>query len=179
MPIRVTAWDDLAGMAVFRHLDPHDQLEAELVRGQPSHALGLFADWRGMAPHAVLNLILQTAGGTPFAVLALSNTGQAGVAQGALLARDHGRFRLPLARAAIAIRDRMPAWCAEQGIHRIEARAWAGHPTAPRLLRAIGFAEECLMPGFGLTGTVAFRQFAWVAPAARAVAAPLFPAPVP
>lgn len=175
--IRVRPFTDLAAMAVFRHLDPSDQLEAELVRGAPAQALGLFADWRAAAAGGVLNLVLETAGATPFAVLALGHTGQAGVAQAALLARDHGRFRRPLAEAAVLIRARMPGWCAERGIHRIEARCWAGHPTAAGLLTGIGFAHEADMPGFGADGAVVFRQFAWVAARSAPASPEPFPAP--
>ncbi len=162
--IQVRPFSSLSAMAVFRHLDPADQIEAELIRGAPSTPLDLFADWRAVAAAGPLNLVLETAGSTPFAVLALTHTGQAGVAQAAFLARDHARFRRDIARAAVLIRARMPGWCADRGVHRIEARCWTGHPTAPHFLTAIGFAPEAVMPGFGLTGQISFAQFAWVSP---------------
>ncbi len=162
--IEIRPYEDLASMAVFRALDVHDHIEAELVRGASATALALFADWRLAQAHAPLSIVAVTGAiGRPFALLTLGNTGQAGVAQGAMLACDHNRHRHNLARLAVAIRRQMPAWCAERGIHRIEARVWAGHPSASLLLFAIGFAHECNMPGFGLTGTEVFRQFAWSA----------------
>jgi hypothetical protein len=63
------------------------------------------------------------------------------------------------------IRAEMPAFCARAGIHRIEARCWAGHPTAASLLAALGFTHEADMPGFGPGGAATYRQFAWISPA--------------
>ena len=161
--IELRAFDDLAAIVVFRHLDPSDRMEAEVMRGAPVSHLGLFADWRAMQPAAVLSLVASAAG-QPFALLMLVNTGQSGVASAALLARDHARYRLPLGRFASAIRRGMAGYCAERGIHRIEARAWADHPTASRLLVALGFQHEADMPGFGPAGRASFRQFAWLPP---------------
>lgn len=161
--ITARPWEDLAAVAVFRQLDAADHREAELVRGAPVHALGLFADWRAVAGHRLLDLVLHTGAGTPFAVLGLAHTGQGGVASAALLARHHARYARPLAQAVVLIRARLPSWCAEQGVQRIEARSWSGHPTAGRLLRAIGFAAEADMPGFGGDGSVIFTQWAWTA----------------
>jgi hypothetical protein len=162
--IRVCPWDDLAALAVFNRLDVHDHIEAEIVRGTVYTAPGLFADWRMAQGQGPLSLIARThPAGRPFAVIALGNTGQAGVAQAALLAADHDRHRLDLARLAVAIRQRMPAFAAETGINRIEARAWAGHPTAARLLAAMGFTHEADLPAFGRDGRHLFRQFAWTA----------------
>jgi len=72
---------------------------------------------------------------------------------------------MALARLAVAIRQRIPAFAVKTGINRIEARCWAGHPTASRLLAAMGFAHEADMRGFGRDGTQTFRQFAWTKPA--------------
>lgn len=166
--IQLRPFDSLSAIAVFRQLDASDQLEAELMRGAATPALDLFADWRGAARGCLLNLVALTGGGTPFAVLALAHTGVYGVAEAALLARDHARFRRPLAELAVAIRARMPGWCLEQGVHRIEARSWAGHPTAARLLQSIGFDCEADLPGFGPGGRHHFRQFAWISPAVTA-----------
>lgn len=163
--IRVRPFDDLSGMAVFRQLDIHDQVEAELVRGVSYTALGLFAEWRMAQAQGPLSLVACTGPAErPFAVFCLGHTGQAGVAQGALLAARHDRHRQPLARLALEIRDRMPAFAAETGIHRIEARCWAGHPTAARILAAMGFTHEADLPGFGPGGIHSFRQFAWTRP---------------
>lgn len=168
-------YDDLAAHAVLRALDPQDQLEVELVRGAPVSGLALFADWRSITASAAIGLVAFWRS-QPFAVIALAPTGQAGVAQGALLARDHGRHRRALGELALAIRGGLPGAAAAHGIRRIEARCWAGHPTAARLLAAVGFAHDCDMAGFGLTGGVIFRQFAWTAPPASPPGNPANPA---
>jgi len=164
--ITLAPFDNLGAMAVLSRLDPSDLIEAHLVRGVHADHLTLFADWRGMQAQAVLSLVLKDdrRGGKPFAVLALSNTGQAGVAQAALLARDHAAHWRALATAALMIRAGLPEYCAEWGIYRIEARCWAGHPSAARFLTHCGFAPETDMPGFGPDGTAIFRQFAWITP---------------
>lgn len=161
--LTVRPWEDLAAMAVFNRLDLHDLIEAELVRGVTYTALGLFAEWRMAQAQGPLSLIVHDQA-RPFAVLALGYTGQAGVAQAALLAADHARHRTSLARLAIIARRRMPSWAAEAGFHRIEARSWGGHPTAAGLLSAIGFTHEADLPGFGPGGRHVFRQFAWTTP---------------
>ena len=163
--VAVLPWDDMAAMSVFRALDADDLLEAALIRGHHPTHLALFAEWRAVQAAAPLSVILATgagpAGGTPFAVMLLGNTGQAGVGQAALLARDHHRFRRDLVLAARRIRAEMPGWCAARGVHRVEARSWAGHPRAGAFLRGCGFREECEMPGFGGDGATSFKQFAW------------------
>lgn len=162
--IRVRPFEDLAALAVFRQLDVHDHIEAELVRGVSYTAYGLFAEWWTAQRQGPLSLVAGTGPAErPFAVFCLGHTGQAGVAQGALLAAHHDRHRIALARLALAIRDRMPLFAAETGIHRIEARCWAGHPTASRILAGMGFAHEADLPGFGPGGAHTFRQFAWTA----------------
>jgi len=161
--ILVRPYDDLAAHAVLSWLDVNDHIEAELVRGQAAGGLQLFADWRAMRGAWVAGHVFHTAphlGAVPFAVGALVNTGQAGVAQAALLARDHARFRRPLAEVASRIAVELPEFCIRHGIHRVEARCWAGHPTASRFLRAIGFVPETDLPGFGRDGSAIFRQFA-------------------
>lgn len=162
MKVEVRPYNDQDAWAVLRLLDANDQLEAELVRGAQTHALGLWAEWRSIQPHQPLSFVA-IRGGLPFAVFGVANTGQAGVGAASLLARDHRFFRMPLARLCVAIRRQMPARMAELGIHRIECRCWADHPTAALLLQGIGFTHECDMPGFGLTGKVTFRQFSWLA----------------
>lgn len=163
-PYRLHPYDDASAMAVFSALDVADAQEVELVRGVRTSALALFADWRSVEPARVASFIACTGGGTPFAIFGLMNTGQAGVAAAALLARDHRRYRPWLAALAVDIRRELPAHCATLGIARVEARSWAGHPTASRLLRALGFCEECDMPGFGPTGRANFLQFALTIP---------------
>lgn len=161
--IEARPFEDLAAMAVLSRLDVADQLEAELTRGASATALSLFADWRAMEAYRAASFIAFSRG-RPFAMFALANTGQSGVASAALLACDHARHRRALAELALTIRNTMPDFCIERGIHRIEARAWADHPTASNLLIALGFHPECDMPGFGLTGQITFRQFAWISP---------------
>lgn len=159
--LRVLPYEDLAAKAVFDRLDPADHLECELVRGAATTGLALWADWRSMQNLLIASFVA-CAGETPFAIFGLSRTGQAGVAGAALLARDHRAYRVPLARLAVRIRREMPDYIAGRGVNRIEARSWADHPTASSLLQGIGFRAECRMCGFGLTGTVTFRQWAWL-----------------
>jgi hypothetical protein len=165
MALELRPWDDHDALIVFRTLDHHDQAEAEAVRGRSATGVQLWADWRSVEQVRIVS-ILACADGTPFAALGLSHTGQAGVAEAALLARNHRRFRVPLGRLAVLIRRRLPIVAAETGIHRIEARAWAGHPTAALLLQGCGFHLEAVMRGFGADGRQSFRQYAWVAPRA-------------
>lgn len=164
--IELRPFDDFAAMDVIRNLDPFDQMEAEATRGARASHLAIWADWRAVEGVRVASWIVQrSATALPFALVGLANTGQAGVAQAAMLARDHIRFRRELVAAARAIRDGMPGFCDDLGIHRIEARAWAGHPRASTFLQLVGFHHETDMPGFGPDGTTTFRQFAWVASA--------------
>lgn len=174
--IELRPYEDLAAHAVLTRLDVADQMEAGLVRGAAAAGLALFADWRSIQGLCVGSVVI-CAAGTPFAVACLSHTGQAGVVQAAFLARDHRRFRLPIARAAVAIRAGLPEFCAARGIRRIEARCWADHPTAPDFLYSLGFAPEAVMDGFGASGAVRFVQYARVLAAiSPAPASPLSPA---
>jgi hypothetical protein len=169
-PVQVKYYSDHAAMAVLSRLDASDQTEADLVRGAVSSHLQLFADWRALEPARVVSLVLcagSEAAPMPFAVLGLSNTGQAGVASAALLARDHIKFKRHLMATCLLIRDRIPVICAENGIHRIEARTWGGHPRASLFLRACGFAFETDLHGCGRDGRTVFRQFAWTNPNIR------------
>lgn len=159
MHIQLRPYEDLAALAVFERLDHSDHREAEVTRGAAATPVSLWADWRAMQPAALISLIAHV-GDAPFAVFALGHTGQGGVGQAALLARDHRRFRPQLRRLAALIRTHLPREAQARGVHRIEARCWAGHPTAPALLSLLGFAHECRMPGFGL-GHHDFHQFAW------------------
>lgn len=169
--ITVRPYEDLAAHAVLSRLDPMDFLEAEVTRGRATSALELFADWRAMNPARLASWVLFTGAGEPFAVVGLSHTGAAGVAAAAMLARDHVRYRLPLAQAASAMRRGLPDWAAETGVRRIEARAWGAHPGACRLLTRIGFAFETILPGYGPAGRDRFVQFAWTQTPAAATPA--------
>lgn len=163
MPITVQPFEDSAAYSVFRFLDHADHSEAEITRGQACTPLSLFADWRAVSGIHLLSLLIRAGGesGQPFAVLALCNTGQSGVAQAALLARDHVTYKRELIELALRIRRDMPGFCAKHAIHRIEARAWCGHPRAGRFLRAIGFSHEVRMGGFGPRGNISFDQYAF------------------
>lgn len=160
--IDLRPFDHHGAMAVIRNLDPFDTMEAEATRGAAASHLAIFAEWCAIEGVRVGSWIISKAStGEPFAVLALTNTGQGGVAGAALLSRDQRRYRRELVALARLIRVRMPTYCAELGIHRIEARAWAKHPRASKFLSLIGFTHETDMPGFGPNGHEIFRQFAW------------------
>jgi RimJ/RimL family protein N-acetyltransferase len=162
--LTLRAWTPEAAISVFRWLDPSDYMEACVVRGvtHASH-LDLFADWRAAQAGSVLSLILFW-NDRPFAVLALGNTGQYGVAQGAFLARDHTTYRRGIASAAGRIRRELVEYCTTVGIRRIEARSWDRHPRAAAFLTAVGFHAEQTMDGFGPDGTSRFVQFTFLTP---------------
>lgn len=165
--IQPRPYNDADAWAVFRMLDGWDFLEAEAVRGTSASGLSLFGDWRQVEGARILShVILADRDGRsqPFAVLGLGHTGQAGVAQAALLAKCHRTFRRELAELGAVIRRELPEFCKEHGIFRVEARCWSRHPTASRLLEALGFDHETDMPGFGGDGMGVFRQFAFVPP---------------
>ncbi|QPM89147.1 hypothetical protein [Pseudooceanicola algae] len=159
--IHALPFDNQGAMAVFRWLDANDRREAEIVRGAPQDHIDLFCDWRAVQSVAALSFVLRTERRTPFAVLAVVPTGQAGVAQAAMLARSHEGYRHSMARTAVMIRRGLPAWAQSVGFNRLEARCWAGHPTAARFLRGCGFHQETAVPGYGADGTETFLQFAW------------------
>ncbi|WP_422050148.1 hypothetical protein [Shimia sp.] len=164
--IELQPYSDHMAMHVFSSLDPNDHIEAELVRGVSTSHLAIFADWRSLEGARLLSLVITDDSKlrTPFAVLGLSNTGQAGVAQAALLSRSHARFKPHLRYVAKKIRRELPTFAEQQGVHRIEARSWSDHPTANRFLRCCGFRLETQMPGFGASGAFTFNQFAWISP---------------
>lgn len=161
--IDLRPYSDLDAHAVLSRLDPADRAEAELTSGRAASGLGLFADWRAVqAVAAVAHVAVHRQ--RPFAVFCVIPTGTAGVAQAALLARDHVRFRRPLAELAVALRRAFPGRCRDMGVRRLEARCWAGHPSAAGLLAALGFRPEAILPGFGPQGRHSFIQFAWIDP---------------
>lgn len=164
--IELQPYSDHLAMHIFTTLDPNDHIEAEIVRGIATSHLAIFADWRSLEGARLLSVIItdDSAQKTPIAILGLSNTGQAGVAQAALLSRNHERFKPQLREVAKQIRRELPEFAEEQGIHRVEARSWSEHPTANRFLRYCGFRLETKMPGFGATGAFTFNQFAWIPP---------------
>ncbi|SDW15693.1 hypothetical protein SAMN05444336_101269 [Albimonas donghaensis] len=169
--LRSPAWRGLSmeplapapALAVLTDLDAHDRMEAAFTLG--SHfdagdalrqlicqeaAGGLFFTvWRH-APEG---------GALPFALVGFSPVYMPGCFAGALLARDHRRWRRPLAQLAAAMRADLPAWAQARGVARIEARCWSSHPTAPALLTAIGFAREATVPRF-IDDPAPLQQFA-------------------
>lgn len=164
--IDLRPYDDRAAFEVFLRLDVHDFIEAETVRGGAATSAGLFADWRAAQSPRLLSIVAWAPRAygqdVPFAVFGLSHTGQAGVAEAAMLARDHARYRRELVELARLIGARIPAFCREAGIHRIEARSLVGHPRAAGFLSACGFRFEARLPGFGPKGLSAFNQFAFI-----------------
>lgn len=149
-------------LAVFRNLDANDLREAQLSRGGAVEPMDLFCDWKAAQPLCALSLVLRTRHRQPFGLLAVAMVpGAAGQAQAAFLARHHRRFRRELVECVRAIRAGLPGWAAEFGLHRIEARSWAGHPTASRFLTGCGFRREATLAGFGPDGRATFHQFAW------------------
>lgn len=161
--IEIGAYADTPAMEVFRNLDPSDWAEAQLVRGVTTDHLTLWCDWRAAQAGAVLSMLMRSTrlGGRPFAVMALAHTGVAGVAQAAMLARSHARYAPELAAVARRVRRKMPGFCRDAGINRVEARCWADHPSAAQFLRICGFSLEATLAGFGGASPVHFHQFAW------------------
>ena len=154
-------------MRVFSDLDGSDLTELFLSRGQACDNLELFSEWKAAQAHAVYSFVIKEKRGkrAPCAVLVLGNTGHAGVAQAALLARPHDKYRRVLGAFAAEARRQMPKVCAELGILRVEARCWRDHPTASRLLTLCGFRQEADLHGFGgRMDTAVFQQFGWVNP---------------
>lgn len=168
--IQTRAYDDALAEAVFRRLDVNDHIEAEMALASSIAPLALWANWRAVQGICAASFVLLTApnaGARPFAVAQLVATGQGGVVSGAFLARNHAQFQRPIAEAVALIRMKLPAFCQDHGIRRIETRCWAGHPTASRLLEHLGFTLETDMPGFGPNGAHVFRQFARTFPASE------------
>lgn len=160
-------YSDAAARAVLTRLDHADHFEAELVRGVATDGHALWADWRAVQGARLESVVFFTgthAGAAPFAVGCLTHTGQAGVAAGAFLARDHQRYRRQIGEAAVLIRRGLEAFARDTGLRRIEARCWDGHPTAPDFLSLLGFDLDADMRGFGPRGDATFLQYAWVAP---------------
>lgn len=148
---------------VFKRLDGNDRLEAEAARGECVHFYGLFGDWHSMVRSHIASAVLVKKtpfGQQPFAVAAMANSGVSGVAEAAFLAANHEANRWSLARAAVKFRPFFHDLCLEQGIHRVEARTWGRHPTAPGFLAHMGFSHQCDLPGIGPGGSEMFRLFA-------------------
>lgn len=167
--IRLAPFSNAAGWAVLTRLDLDDALEAAAYDGHPVDAFTLLRDWQTGHAAAQLSQVACTSAGTPFALILVAPTGQAGVSQAALLSRDHRQFGPHLARLAVLIRDGIDAWSEQVGVRRIEARSHADHPRADRLLRFCGFDLEARLPGFGASGDETFHQYAWLSEGVRHV----------
>lgn len=171
MRVFLEEWQDAPGLEVIGDLDPADRAEILATRGLDRFdAMAHWAEWRALAGVAVLRIAWELraeAPSRPFALLGVMPTGAAGVWSAALLARDHLENARALAVLAVHLKTVLPDWAAGRAVHRIEARAWGGHPRAGRLLRGIGFAHECTLPGFHPQGHGVFRQYAWTHLAAR------------
>ena len=164
-------WRDLSlgplhlwpAMDVLGHLDYSDWWEATLALGrEPDGDLLVRELLRREAEGAHAFVVWKHnpgGGATPFAVLAVVQLVAQGVGSACLLSKNHLMWPGPLRMLAYALRRDLPAWAAAHGFHRLEARSWAAHPSAPRLLRAIGFEREARMPGFAANGE-AFDLFA-------------------
>lgn len=148
-------WDDVLAYRVLEALDINDMVELALWREGDPLPLALWHDWKACVGWRPLTRIALW-GSTPVALLGLQLTGR-GVAQAALLSRDHHVFRRALVRLARRIRSELPDRAAEMGIARIECRSWTGHPTAGRLLTACGFRLEAELAGY----PAPFAQYAW------------------
>lgn len=163
--IEARPYSDQSAMVVLSSLDPFDHLEVEAAQGRQVGHLALFADWRSLQAISLESLVFCTGraeGAQPFGLLAVTMTGQAGVAVASFLARDHRRYRRQIAEAAIMIRGAMHDLAARAGLNRIEVRCWALHPTASSFLELLGFVHEADLCGFGGPDRHhVFRQFAW------------------
>lgn len=161
IPVTISDYTPEAAEVVFRDLDPWDRLEGEVMRGAVRPAAVHFADWHAMQAQFLLSWVFSTPAGAPFAVAGAVNSGFAGVAQVAFLSRDHAKWRGSIARSALLLRRIIPVAARETGLHRLEARCLADHPTAGRFLTLLGFRMEARMPGYGATGAHEFRLFSW------------------
>ena len=154
--IALRPWDDALALHVFSDLDVNDALEAQLMLGDEARPLPLWAAWRAAGPAS----LIAVRGERAFAVMALTPFA-VGAATVAMLARDHRRWRAELRQLVRHWRREWPAYAAARGVTRAECRSWSGHPTAGRLLAAIGFHLEARLPGFA-GGGVDFDQYAWI-----------------
>jgi hypothetical protein len=153
-----------AALRVIEDLDPLDMLELRLGGVTPTTDEIL----RQMLIQQASGAYFQIAyahrpegGAEPFAILGIAEALASCTGSAALIARDHVAFARPLRRLCAGLRADLPTVMAATGFRRVEARCWSGHPTAPHLLRAIGFKFETELHGFGLSETH-WLQFAIV-----------------
>jgi len=163
--VKLSPFDPARALTVLSGLDDNDQLEAQIMRGDPAESYDLLTDWLLLARQGAACYVGEALPpiSAPFAVLALVPGTTPGLGYAAMLARDHHFWKRALVPLVRLIRHDLPPVAAHMGLHRIEARSWAGHPTAATLLRAIGFTREAEMTGFGYGGEMNLDQWVWLA----------------
>ncbi|SFI60522.1 hypothetical protein [Albimonas pacifica] len=150
--LSLTPLQPRAALEILGDLDACDRREAALALGGACDAEDLlrgFLHRQQQGAHVFVAWSHRPEGGAaPLAVLGVDELLARGVGSAALLARPHRRWAGPLRALAYALRQDLPLWARATGFHRLEARSWAEHPTAGRLLRGIGFRHELRMRGF-------------------------------
>lgn len=150
--------DHAAAAQVLADLDPADRREAELCGVPPgdNFAVHALVGWREGVRLGATALVAWShvpgGGAEPFALIGASPARAGGVVDVGLLARDHLRFRRPLARLVLLLREKLPEWAKSREIIRLEARSMFGHPTAPMVLGNVGFAQDTVLPHYGVGG---------------------------
>ncbi len=162
LPVTLEPFTPEAALQVLTKLDEMDQFEAQLMRGDEADSYELLAGWMALRQQGAACFV-GVVDGQPIAVMAIVPGVTPGLGHAAMLACDHKQWKRGLVALVRLIRDGFPAQARVMGLHRIEARSWAGHPTAPSLLRAIGFELEAHMVGLGQSGEVNLKQWVWLA----------------
>ena len=163
--IYIGRFDQSDALRIFRNLDHEDMMEVIVMRGEPYDPLGQLVEWSLAAQVSISSHVASIQRGgrlVPFAVMNLARTGHPAVAEAAFLSCSHRAFAWPLRRLALQIRDELPGLAERQGLTRIEARCAMHHPTAERLLSALGFRREAELPGYRRETCL---QYAWTAQA--------------
>lgn len=156
-------FQDGAAVHVLRGLDPADRDECVLTSPLMGDHYALHRCWASIPALPGSNHVVMSARTLrPCALFMANPTGVDGVASVALLARDHRKHWRELAELCLCLRSQLPVYAQKMGLHRIEVRCWEDHPTAPRLLRAMGFQIEGVLRGFGPEGQHRFIQFAMI-----------------
>lgn len=143
-----------AALRVIEDLDALDRVEIQLggIDPTPDEILRQFVIQSAGGAHFQIAYAHAPEGGaTPFAIIGVAEALAVGTGSVALIARDHRAWARPLRRLAAGLRADLPTAMCRSGLRRLEARCWSAHPTAPRLLRAIGFAFETELRGFALS----------------------------
>ncbi len=163
--VTIEPFNPALARCVLSDLDENDRLEAQLMRGDMAGGYDLLTDWMMIQRQGAACFIgyCDDPEPSPIAVLAIVPDTVPGLGHVAMLARDHRRWKRQLVSLVRQIRRRLPVQAQHMGLHRLEARSWVGHPTAPTLLRAIGFTPDATMTGFGFSGEIRLRQWSWLA----------------